>query len=56
MHSYDNGNSFKSKKDNWTQLIKIYRKIGLHELLSDEQAHHIITLEEGAAIDFISRS
>lgn len=56
MHSYDNGNSARSKKDNWSQFIKVARKIGLNDLINEEQAHHIATLEEGAAIDFICRS
>ena len=55
MHSYDNGNSAKSKKDNWTQLLKVFRRIGLGEILSEEQSHHISCLEDGAAIDFLCR-
>lgn len=55
MHSYDNGNSAKSKKDNWMQLIKLYKRLGHNEIISDYQAHHIACLEEGAAVDFICR-
>lgn len=54
MHSFDNGNSVKSKKDNWLQLMRIFKKIGLSDILTDDQAHHIASLEEGAAISFIS--
>lgn len=57
MHSYDNGNSAKSKKDNWTQLAKTLRKAGIGtDLLSDEQSHHIASMEEGAAVDFICKA
>ena len=56
MHSYDNGNAAKSKKDNWNQLLKVLRKIGLPDLLSDEEAHWIACLEEGAAVNFLCRA
>jgi hypothetical protein len=56
MHSFDNGQSSKAKKDNWAQLIKLFRKIGLPELISDQEAHWIASLEEGAAVTFLNRA
>ena len=41
MHSFDNGNAARAKKDNWLQLIKIFRKVGLGEIIDDDEAHHI---------------
>jgi len=55
MHSYDNGNSTKTKKDNWAQLIKAFRKIGHPELLNEADAHLILCCEEGNAVTFISK-
>lgn len=55
MHSFDNGTAAKAKKDNWIQLIKIFRKIGLHDLIDEQQAHHIACLEDSAATDFLSK-
>jgi len=54
MHSYDNGNAYKAKKDNWNQLIKIFSKLGLN-LLSNEEAHQIATLEGSVAVEFLIR-
>mmetsp|Transcript_16792 Transcript_16792/g.37267 ORF Transcript_16792/g.37267 Transcript_16792/m.37267 type:complete len:732 (-) Transcript_16792:647-2842(-) len=56
MHSYDNGNAAKSKKDNWTQLLKIFRRIGLAEIISEEESHWIASLEEGSAVTFLCRA
>lgn len=56
MHSYDNGNSSKAKKSNWAQLMKIFRKVGLGELASEQEAHWIASLEEGAAINFLCKA
>ena len=55
MHSFDNGNAAKGKKDNWAQLLKIFRKIGLSEIVTEEQAHFIACLEDGAAITFLCK-
>ena len=55
MHSYDNGTAAKAKRDNWAQLSKIFRKIGLPDLLSDEQSNHIVNLDDGAAVVFICK-
>ena len=55
MHSYDNGTAAKAKRDNWAQLLKVFRKIGLPDVLSEEQSNYIVNLEEGAAVVFICR-
>lgn len=56
MHSYDNGNSTKAKKANWTLLIKIFRKVGLESLISEEEAHWIASMEDGAAVNFLCKA
>jgi predicted transposase YbfD/YdcC len=55
MHSYDNGDAAKKKRDNWAQIIKVFRKIKLSHTLTDEQANYIACLEDGAAVEFLSR-
>ena len=55
MHSFDNGNAHKSKTDNWFQLIKIFRKVGL-DVLSETEARWIASLEDGAAVTFLCKS
>lgn len=55
MHSYDNGASTKGKKDNWALLVKSFKKIGFADFLTEDEAHWIACLEEGAAISFICR-
>ncbi len=54
-HSYDNGMSAKGKRDNWAQLIKIFRKIGLSDTISEQEAHWIATLEDGVACMFMCK-
>eukprot|EP01039_Chlorochromonas_danica_P007918 gene7918-8735_t len=56
MHSYDNGTSTKAKRDNWAQLIKIFRRIGLNDLVSEQEAHWIGSLEEGAVVRFLCKA
>lgn len=55
MHSYDNGNAARAKKDNWMQLLKVFRKVGLNDLCTDEQAHLISLCEDNAAVEFINK-
>jgi len=55
MHSFDNGEAAKKKKDNWATLIKTLRKIGVGDLITEEQSHQITCLEDGAAVDFLCR-
>eukprot|EP01041_Mallomonas_annulata_P000158 gene158-262_t len=55
MHSYDNGNAIKAKRDNWNQLLKIFRKIGLPQLVTEEETDFILRCEDNAAILFITK-
>lgn len=56
MHSYDNGNATRTKKDNWTQLLKVFRKLGLEGLVSEQEVDRIIVGEDGAAVAFLNRA
>lgn len=56
MHSFDNGQSTKAKRDNWAQLVKLFRKIGLPDLITENEAHWIASLEEGAAVNFLCKA
>eukprot|EP01038_Epipyxis_sp_PR26KG_P010620 gene10620-14262_t len=56
MHSYDNGTATLAKKDNWAQLLKAFRKIGLTDLTSDHEVHLIASLEDGAAVNFLCKA
>ena len=55
MHSFDNGEAARKKKDNWTTLIKTLRKLGLGELITEELSHQITCLEDGAAVEFLCK-
>ncbi len=56
MHAYDNGNAAKAKRDNWAQLMKVFRRIGLSDVTSEQETHWIACLEEGAAVTFLCRA
>lgn len=56
MHSFDNGNAHKSKTDNWFQLIKIFKKVGVSDVVSEGEARWIASLEDGAAVTFLTKS
>ncbi|CAE7924404.1 SPATA4, partial [Symbiodinium sp. KB8] len=49
MHSYDNGNSLDSKRDNWDQLGKFFAKRGV------EEVEGIIHSRAEAVVSFINR-
>ena len=56
MHSYDNGTAYKAKSDNWNQLIKAFRKVGLSDILSEEEARWIACLEDGVIVKFLCKA
>ena len=53
MHSFDNGNAAHAKKDNWIQLMKIFRKVGLGDICDADEAHCIACCEDGMAAKFV---
>mmetsp|Transcript_12233 Transcript_12233/g.18521 ORF Transcript_12233/g.18521 Transcript_12233/m.18521 type:complete len:865 (+) Transcript_12233:98-2692(+) len=55
MHSYDNGTALKVKRDNWNQLQKFFRKIGIPDVVSDDEVGKVIRCEDGAAITVVTR-
>lgn len=55
MHSYENGTSLKCKRDNWLQLLKIIRKIGIAESITEEETQQVLRCEDGAAVNFICK-
>ena len=55
MHSFDNGEAARKKKDNWATLIKTLRKLGLGDLITEELSHQITCLEDGAAVEFLCK-
>jgi len=55
MHSYDNGTSLSAKRDNWNQLQKFFRKIGVPEVITQDEAGQIIRCEDGAAVVAVTR-
>jgi hypothetical protein len=55
MHSYDNGTSLSAKRDNWNQLQKFFRKLGIGEVISEEEVGQIIRCEDGAAVVAMTR-
>ena len=55
MHSYDNGYAMKVRKDNWKQLLKVFRKIGLPTIITENEVSDIVYCRDGAAVIFINR-
>eukprot|EP00607_Mallomonas_marina_P010098 CAMPEP_0182419154 /NCGR_PEP_ID=MMETSP1167-20130531/3552_1 /TAXON_ID=2988 /ORGANISM="Mallomonas Sp, Strain CCMP3275" /LENGTH=775 /DNA_ID=CAMNT_0024593809 /DNA_START=304 /DNA_END=2628 /DNA_ORIENTATION=- len=55
MHSFDNGNALKAKRDNWNQLMKIFRKIGLPNIISEPEADFILRCEDDYAMRFVTK-
>ena len=56
MHSYDNGTATKAKRENWNLLLKVFRKVGLTDMMTEQEAHWITSLEDGAAVNFLCRA
>ena len=55
LHSYDNGTSLKAKKNNWLQLLKIFRKTGFPDLLSDDNSILIMNCDDNITALFICK-
>lgn len=58
MHSFDNGNSTRVKRDNWAQLMKFFRKRNVMpggEPVSDKTVENIIHCKNGAVIVFLNQ-
>lgn len=53
MHSFDNGTALRIKKDNWGQLFKFFRKVGID--ISQEEIDGIIHCEDGVVVMFVNR-
>ncbi|CAN0294858.1 unnamed protein product [Ectocarpus sp. 6 AP-2014] len=56
MHGFDNGTATRVKRDNWGQLTRFFKKVGLSDLTTPEEVNAIILAEEGAVVAFISRA
>eukprot|EP00752_Nemacystus_decipiens_P006554 g5901.t1 len=56
MHGFDNGTATRVKRDNWGQLTRFFKKVGLSDLTTPEEVNAIILAEEGAVVAFVSRA
>jgi len=52
MHSYDNGTAIRVKKDNWSQLLKFFRKSNL-DIIDPNAVTQIIHCEDGSVATFL---
>lgn len=55
MHSFDNGTALTAKQDNWNQLQKFFRKIGISEIVTDDEVGRLIRCEDGVAITVLTK-
>lgn len=55
MHSFDNGIALRIKKDNWSQLLKLFHKVGVQDVVTPAEVNLIIHCEDGAVIKFVNR-
>ena len=43
------------KKDNWSQLLKFFRKAGIADVITRDEVNQIIHCEDGAVVKFVNR-
>ena len=55
MHSFDNGSSINSKKDNWNLLSLFLSKHDLPELCEKAEVSAIIHCETGVAVHYVCK-
>ncbi|CAM9753250.1 unnamed protein product [Ascophyllum nodosum] len=56
MHGFDNGAATRVKRDNWGQLLRLFKKVGLSDLTDPEEVNAIIQAEDEAVVAFINRA
>ena len=55
MHSFDNGIALRIKKDNWSQILKFFRKVGIQDMITQHEVNQIIHCEDDAVVEFVNR-